>query len=62
MATAGPVTRVALVADPQLTDFASYHGLDGWRLRITEFYSDLYMKRIFRALQVLPSGRRLVCH
>ena len=44
--------RVLMVADPQLTDFVSYaHIPSGPLLTATEFYSDLYMHRSFRALQ-----------
>ncbi|KAI9013150.1 Metallo-dependent phosphatase-like protein [Gaertneriomyces semiglobifer] len=42
--------RIAVIADPQLTDAYSY-GQQGTALSITQFYSDLYMKRNFRILQ-----------
>jgi len=39
---------VAIVADPQLTDFHSYNQNPGVLLDLTEFYSDLYMRRAYR--------------
>lgn len=44
--------RVAVVADPQLTDSYSY-GQDpsSLALRFITFFSDLYMRRAFRAVQ-----------
>jgi len=45
--------RVALIADPQLTDRFSYHFMKsgGLLAQIVQFHSDLYMRRCFRLLQ-----------
>ena len=40
--------RMAIMADPQLTDFYSYSQKNGLLLRLTEFYSDIFMYRAFR--------------
>ncbi|ETV71312.1 hypothetical protein, variant 2 [Aphanomyces astaci] len=43
--------HLAVIADPQLTDFYSYDMVKGsWVLWLTEFYSDLYMRRHFSLL------------
>ncbi|ETW08171.1 hypothetical protein, variant [Aphanomyces invadans] len=43
--------HLAVIADPQLTDFYSYDMVKGsWVLWLTEFYSDLYMRRHFQLL------------
>ncbi|OQR88165.1 hypothetical protein ACHHYP_07308 [Achlya hypogyna] len=43
--------RLAVVADPQLTDYYSYGMPRGsWTLALTEFYSDLYMRRNFQQI------------
>ncbi|KAF0695014.1 Aste57867_14143 [Aphanomyces stellatus] len=43
--------HLAVVADPQLTDFYSYDMAKGsWALWMTEFYSDAYMRRHFQLL------------
>ncbi|KAI9092598.1 Metallo-dependent phosphatase-like protein, partial [Phlyctochytrium arcticum] len=42
--------RVLIVTDPQLTDAYSYKQR-GLRLALTQFYSDLYMRRNFQNLQ-----------
>jgi len=39
---------VAVVADPQLTDEASYPWLSRFKLDLVKFYSDLYMRRAFK--------------
>ena len=44
------VTRIALVADPQLTEPYSY-GHSGLLETIVEYYSDQYMAKSFRLLQ-----------
>ncbi|KAG0330540.1 hypothetical protein BGZ99_000010 [Dissophora globulifera] len=41
--------RIAVVADPQLTDWMSYHQ-SGLLLALVETYTDIYMKRSFRRL------------
>lgn len=42
--------RVAVIADPQLTDRTSYNQKPGSvALRLTQFYSDIYMRRAFRS-------------
>ncbi|KAJ7543628.1 hypothetical protein O6H91_09G045800 [Diphasiastrum complanatum] len=42
--------RVALIADPQLTDRTSYGMAPGsLALKMTQFYSDIYMRRAFRS-------------
>jgi len=42
--------RVAVIADPQLTDRTSYNQEPGsLGLRLTQFFSDLYMRRAFRS-------------
>ncbi|KAF9931627.1 hypothetical protein FBU30_009803 [Linnemannia zychae] len=41
--------RMAIIADPQLTDWLSYHQ-SGLLLAIVETYTDIYMKRSFRRL------------
>ncbi|CAK4616284.1 hypothetical protein LEN26_002339 [Aphanomyces euteiches] len=47
--------RLAVVADPQLTDFYSYKmEKQSWMLYLTEFYSDLYMRRHFQLLARKP--------
>ncbi|KNC97928.1 uncharacterized protein SPPG_06918 [Spizellomyces punctatus DAOM BR117] len=46
---ANPI-RVVVIADPQLTDAYSY-SQSGLGLALTQFYSDLYMKRNFKVLQ-----------
>ena len=43
-----PLFRMAIIADPQLTDFYSYSQKQGTLLRLTEFYSDIYMRRAFQ--------------
>ncbi|KAK9762471.1 hypothetical protein K7432_011749 [Basidiobolus ranarum] len=42
--------RLALIADPQITDAYSYKQ-HGFILRLVEFYTDIYMKRTYRILQ-----------
>jgi len=42
--------RLAVVADPQLTDSYSYKMKPGWVLSATELYSDMYMRRNFRQM------------
>lgn len=42
-------SRVLIVADPQLTDFYSYKQ-SGLLLRLTEFFSDSYMKKSFKSI------------
>jgi hypothetical protein len=43
--------HLAVIADPQLTDFYSYNMTPkSWTLTLTEFYSDLYMRRNFQQL------------
>ncbi|KAF9434134.1 hypothetical protein BGZ76_008507 [Entomortierella beljakovae] len=42
--------RVAIIADPQLTDWMSYHQT-GWLLALVETYTDIFMKRSFSRLQ-----------
>ncbi|KAF0714039.1 hypothetical protein As57867_004070, partial [Aphanomyces stellatus] len=43
--------HLAVVADPQLTDYYSYDMVKGsWALWLTEFYSDVYMRRHFQLL------------
>ncbi|KAG0253256.1 hypothetical protein DFQ27_007518 [Actinomortierella ambigua] len=44
------VYRVAIVADPQLTDWYSYKQA-GYALYLTELYTDLFMRRSFRQLR-----------
>ncbi|KAJ3155629.1 hypothetical protein HDU89_006597 [Geranomyces variabilis] len=44
--------RFAVLTDPQLTDAYSY-GQRGLPLALTQLYSDIYMKRNFKALQTL---------
>lgn len=45
--------RLLILADPQLTDWYSYRMTKGsWVLKATEFYSDIYMKKNFRAIMV----------
>ena len=47
------VYQVIILADPQLTDYYSYKQSRGsLSLSITEYYSDLYMRRNFNALMV----------
>lgn len=41
--------RMAIIADPQLTDWWSYHQ-SGLLLALVEMYTDIYMKRSFRRL------------
>ncbi|KAG0072442.1 hypothetical protein BGZ89_006253 [Linnemannia elongata] len=41
--------RMAIIADPQLTDWMSYHQ-SGLLLALVEAYTDIYMKRSFRRL------------
>ncbi|KAG0246536.1 hypothetical protein BGX31_001407 [Mortierella sp. GBA43] len=41
--------RIAIIADPQLTDWMSYHQ-SGLLLTLVETYTDLFMKRSFRRL------------
>ncbi|KAF9939832.1 hypothetical protein BGZ65_009210 [Modicella reniformis] len=41
--------RIAIIADPQLTDWMSYHQT-GLLLAVVETYTDLYMKRSFHRL------------
>lgn len=41
--------RVAVIADPQLTDWMSYHQ-KGLLLGLVQIYTDIYMKRSFRRL------------
>ncbi|KAG0564299.1 hypothetical protein M758_8G095400 [Ceratodon purpureus] len=44
------VIRIAVIADPQLTDRTSYNQKPGsLALRLTQFYSDIYMRRAFRS-------------
>ena len=43
--------RLAIIADPQLTDAYSYKQSPGISLWLTQFYSDLYMRRAFAAMQ-----------
>ncbi|KAI8910526.1 Metallo-dependent phosphatase-like protein [Powellomyces hirtus] len=42
--------HIAVLTDPQLTDAYSY-GQSGLSLKLTQFYSDLYMKRNFKVLE-----------
>ncbi|KAG9073229.1 hypothetical protein KI688_001021 [Linnemannia hyalina] len=42
--------RMAIIADPQLTDWMSYHQ-SGLLLALVEAYTDIYMKRSFRRLR-----------
>ncbi|KAI8814738.1 Metallo-dependent phosphatase-like protein [Cladochytrium replicatum] len=44
------ITRVLLITDPQLTDQYSYRQPNGIRLRLTELYSDLYMRKNYALL------------
>ncbi|KAG0046885.1 hypothetical protein BGZ83_007960 [Gryganskiella cystojenkinii] len=41
--------RIAIIADPQLTDWYSYRQT-GFVLRLVQIYTDLYMRRSFRRL------------
>ncbi|KAF9581847.1 hypothetical protein BGW38_001003, partial [Lunasporangiospora selenospora] len=41
--------RIAIIADPQLTDWYSYNQ-SGWVLTLVEFYTDLFMRRSFHRL------------
>lgn len=47
--TTGKAVKVAVIADPQLTDRTT-HGMqpNSFALKATQFYSDLYMRRAFR--------------
>lgn len=47
--TTGKAVKVAVIADPQLTDRTT-HGMkpDSFALKATQFYSDIYMRRAFR--------------
>ncbi|OQR86766.1 hypothetical protein THRCLA_10515 [Thraustotheca clavata] len=43
--------RLVVIADPQLTDYYSYGMARGsWTLALTEFYSDLFMRRNFQQI------------
>ncbi|CAO3638278.1 unnamed protein product [Cunninghamella blakesleeana] len=42
--------RIAIIADPQVTDFYSYKGRNRFLMWFTEKYSDLYMKRSYKHL------------
>ncbi|KAI9326848.1 Metallo-dependent phosphatase-like protein [Obelidium mucronatum] len=55
----GTDTRVALIGDPQLTDAYSYrqHGLLLW---LTQFYSDVFMKRNFKLLNHIYKPDRIL--
>jgi hypothetical protein len=48
-----------VVADPQLTDAYSYNQ-SGVLLKLTEFYSDIYMKRNFRRIQARMQPKVLI--
>jgi predicted MPP superfamily phosphohydrolase len=43
--------NVVVIADPQLTDAYSYKQSPGLVLSLTEFYSDIYMRRNFKRIQ-----------
>ena len=43
------MTKILLISDPQLTDFYSYKQ-SGILLGLTQFFSDLYMKRNYKYL------------
>ncbi|EPZ36855.1 hypothetical protein O9G_005272 [Rozella allomycis CSF55] len=43
--------QLAIIADPQITDAYSYRQKSGFLLYMTEFYSDIYMKRCFNAFK-----------
>jgi hypothetical protein len=51
----GEVTRIALISDPQLTSPYSYDWMKGrpYVTRIVEFFSDIYMRRAYQAIQTL---------
>jgi len=52
---------VAVIADPQLTDSSSYGQRPGsLGLWLTEFYSDLFMRRAFRSLMRLHEPNKVV--
>ncbi|CAO3649077.1 unnamed protein product [Cunninghamella echinulata] len=44
------IQRLAIVADPQVTDFYSYKGRNGLLMWFSEKYSNLYMKRSYKHL------------
>jgi hypothetical protein len=44
--------RLAIVADPQLSDAYSYRQSRGILLSLVEFYSDIFMRRSYHALQM----------
>ena len=47
-------TRIAIVTDPQLTDFYSYRQKPGLLLSLTEHFSDTYMRKAYSLMQVWP--------
>ncbi|KAJ1541258.1 hypothetical protein HK405_010742, partial [Cladochytrium tenue] len=46
----GTTSHVAILADPQLTDAFSYRQKPGLILTLTQFYSDVFMRRNFKLL------------
>ncbi|KAI8927166.1 Metallo-dependent phosphatase-like protein [Entophlyctis helioformis] len=53
-------THIAIIADPQLTDSYSYSQSPGVLLSLTEFYSDIYMRRNFRMIQDIMRPSHIV--
>lgn len=47
----GVPTRIAIIADPQLTDFYSYGQKPGMLLQLTQHYSDTYMRKSYSLMQ-----------
>jgi hypothetical protein len=47
----GSTYRLAIIADPQLTDYYSYGmAKNSFKLKLVQYFSDLYMARAYRAL------------
>ncbi|KAJ1858068.1 hypothetical protein LPJ73_001955 [Coemansia sp. RSA 2703] len=52
-------TTVAIVADPQIVDHYSYDQT-GLVLRVTEFFTDIYVRKAYRFLQTLRRPQHIV--